>query len=88
MINKEELKKLDKYLTFMYVTIKISIRDLYIFPMGQINDLFCIALILAILSTISRILNIYCFLNYKGTILSSIIIGIIWLYDKNQKNNC
>lgn len=83
-MNKEKLEMIDKYLTFIYVTIKISVRDLYIFPMGQINDLFCISAILAIISIISKVFHLYCFLNYKGTILAFIIIASIWFYDKKE----
>lgn len=83
---KDELvSKLDKYLTFIFVTIKISVRDLYIFPLGQIDKLLKLSGVILIITTAGRIFNIFCFLDYKGAITSFLIILILKILTKKIK---
>ena len=51
-MSDEMIEKAQKYLTFVYVTLKIGVRDLYVLPIGHINSLLKTAGILMIITGI------------------------------------
>lgn len=70
------LDKLDKYITFVYVTIKICVRDLYVIPLGYVNKLIILSGVLSLITLMCEIFNVIIFLEFKGVFLAFIIILI------------
>lgn len=90
-MSDNELDKLNKLLTFIYSTIKISTRDLYVLPLGHIDSFIKMSGLLAITSFICKLLNIFCFLDFKGVVFAFIILIVIKIIEKRliqeNKNN-
>ena len=62
-MSDEMIEKAQKYLTFVYVTLKIGVRDLYVLPIGHINSLLKTAGILMIITGICEIFDLLSFLS-------------------------
>ena len=86
-MSDEMIEKAQKYLTFVYVTLKIGVRDLYVLPIGHINSLLKTAGILMIITGICEFFDLLSFLDFKGVFLAFIILLIIKIVLKLQEKN-
>ena len=73
-MNETDIKKAGKILTFLYATIKISVRDLYVLPMGHIDSLLKMSGVLALITFGCDWLGFFSFLDCKGVLLACLIL--------------
>jgi len=83
-MSDETIKKIEKYLTFIYVTVKISVRDLYVLPAGHIDSLLKTAGVLLIITFLCKVFNLFVFLDFRGVLLAFLILIIIKIALRKQ----
>ena len=74
--------KLLKFFDMIFVTFKVTTRDLYVIPCAHIKEFLAIALMISAVSITARILNMLVFLDYRGCIVGVIILFIVFVFSK------
>ncbi len=79
------LEVLNKIVNFIFVTFKICTRDLYVLPLGNIDEFLIIGATLMSISVVCTIVHLPTFIDYRGAILAMIILLIIKVWIKLEE---
>jgi|GEM_PF-3565175 len=82
MIIAERLLKL---LDLIFVTFKVTTRDLYVIPCANIKEFLALAIMISAMSVTAAILKLPSFLDYRGCIVGTLILFIVFLFTKKDK---
>jgi hypothetical protein len=78
-------EKVLKLLDIIFVTFKVTTRDLYVIPCANIKELLAIACMITVVSITARLLNMPVFLDYRGCIVGAVILGIVCIFTKSKQ---
>jgi len=73
-------EKLLLLLNMIFVTFKVTTRDLYVIPCANIKEFLTIACMIAAVNITARLLGMPAFLDYRGCIVGVAILGIVYLF--------
>lgn len=82
---KKCLNFLNNIMEFIYTSIKICTRDLYLLPRHNIINILYISLTLLIASLLSKTLFSFQLLDTRGTLLGIFFIVLITVVDRFHK---
>lgn len=78
----EPVQKLVNILDTIFVTFKVTTRDLYVIPCAHIREYLSLALMITAMSVIAAILELPVFLDYRGCIVGILILCVVYLFTK------
>ena len=78
-------QKFTKLLDLIFVTFKVTTRDLYVIPCANIKEFLAIAGMLSVLSIIAGILKMPVFLDYRGCLVGAANLFVVYLFTKKGK---
>jgi len=73
-------QKFVNLLDTIFVTFKVTTRDLYVIPCANINEFITLALMISTMSVTSAILNLPFFLDYRGCIAGTLVLAVVYLF--------
>ena len=76
-------EKVLKLLDLIFVTFKVTTRDLYVIPCANIKEFLAIACMVTVVNITARILDMPVFLDYRGCIVGVVILGLVFLFTHN-----
>jgi len=80
----EIAEKILKLLDIIFVTFKVTTRDLYVIPCANINEFLAIACMLTVVSITARLLKMPALLDYRSCIVGVVILGIVYLFTRKR----
>lgn len=69
----------------IFVTFKVTTRDLYVIPCANIKEFLILAMMISTMSFIAAILKLPSFLDYRGCFVGVFILFIVFLFTKKDK---
>lgn len=81
----EVAQKFLDFLDMIFVTLKITTRDLYVIPCSNIKEFIVLAMMISALSITATILRLPAFLDYRGCLIGVLILSIVYMFTKKDK---
>ena len=78
--------KILKLLDLIFVTFKVTTRDLYIIPCANIKEFLVLAIMITAISLTAHILNMPVFLDYRGCIVGVIILLTVHIFSTSNND--
>lgn len=75
-----------KCLDFIYLSIKISLQELHIFPRKNCGEMVKVSGIITVILTTCHIFNIPTLIDYRGGIVATILFGLFKLLVEKYNN--
>lgn len=66
-----------KIIKFIFYIIKISVRDMYLIPLNNLNEMLVLSVALTGASLCMYLLGVQSLLDWRGALLATIILVII-----------
>ena len=77
-------EKILKLLDIIFVTFKVTTRDLYVIPCANVKEFLAIACMITVVCMTADFFNIPVFLDYRGCVVGDMILGIVYLFTKSR----
>lgn len=73
---------LENFFKFVFKTIKICVRDMYMLPLNNLKEMLVLAICFTVASIIMQLTVHFSFLDWRGTLVSVIILLVLMLLCK------
>lgn len=75
-------QKVVNFMDTIFVTFKVTTRDLYVIPCANIKEFITLALMISTMSLTSSVLELPFFLDYRGCIIGTLVLAIVYLFTR------
>lgn len=73
------------FIKFIFKTIKLSVRDMFILPLANLKEMLIISIALLASSGLTKFFTGYSFLDWRGVLVAFLILLVLFLTSKNPK---
>lgn len=75
----------DVMLKFIFKTIKICVRDMFILPLSNLKEMFILSIVFFIATALTKIIVGYSFLDWRGVLSAVIFLLLLTVICKDPK---